>query len=332
MIDKFNETRHLVKLQVFYDGKNAYSFNYEGKVHVFRGTVEELAKFLQSFKAKDNKTNPRSHRGEKYIDIANEITDGSDNIIFAWSNDIANTFNKREEVMPVKEHDELFLTGASFKSSGLYDKIKDTYNESWAKAILQFADDKACQKAGFFLMCDESYTFLEIRKINKFNDWIAFMVNKSGENPGTFIKFGFNGVFSQDFAKSKIITYLGLENDALVIKAGSTCLHTLEDIQESVTLTKDGAVINNLDGALLTDLFSQLKGDPRWKVDEDHRRCTRTDGTYFSIKGNMIECGTKSGVFISLPWTKEIEFTLTGDGRIKVRFEINAAGPGRFVL
>lgn len=90
--------RHLVKLEVFFDGKNSYSFNYEGKVKVFRGDIQALAKFLQSFKAKDNKTNPRSARGERYIDIANEITDGSDRIIYAWSNDLQNAFSRHESV------------------------------------------------------------------------------------------------------------------------------------------------------------------------------------------------------------------------------------------
>ena len=125
MIDRFDETRHLVKIQVFYDGQNAYSFNYEGKVHVFRGTVEQLAKFLQSFKAKDNKTNPRSHRGERYIDIANEITDGSDNIIFAWSNDLMNVLNRRESTETVEVEESVRFTAEGPEVSNDDHKILD---------------------------------------------------------------------------------------------------------------------------------------------------------------------------------------------------------------
>lgn len=193
--------RHLIKLQVFFDGKDAYSFNYEGKVHVFRGTVEELAKFLQSFKAKDNNTQPRSARGERYIDIANEIMNQTDNVIYAWSNDLSNALLKRES------------------------------------------------------------------------------------------------------AKT-----------------------------EAVEFAKDGPIVRNTDGKLLDNLFEMLDGDPRWKIDKNRLTCVRNDGWYFTVKGNVIEFGKGSTVYLVLPWTRKIEFQILPSGFITVMFDVNGAGPGRFML
>lgn len=408
--------RHLVKLEVFFDGQNSYSFNYEGKVKVFRGDENALTKFLQSFKAKDNKTQPRSLRGERYADIAKGIIDGSDRIIYAWSNDLANAFNKREQVKSMNENvDEVILDSVTFKSSGLYNKVAAVYNKSWAEWLSIMADDKDCHKAGFSLISDADFITLNITKLGQYKNWILFFSDKSGSKEGDFIKVVPNGLFSKQFAASKNITFIGVENNELVIKSNNTYLCMLEDcvsqfsrieesaydsvflfydseaqslftyylkaakvkfdvvmnkvsvdrkqiddipeiidlldkypdeivsystkeyadlmkkgLLESVSFTRDGVYIDNSDGALFEHLFDELEGDPRWKVDKGHRRCIRNDGHYFCIKGNMLEVGNRTSVFITIPWTKEIRFMLLPDADIIVEFEINAAGPGRF--
>ena len=184
--------RHLVKIEVFFDGQSAYSFNYEGKVHVFRGDVTQLAKFLQSFKAKDNKTQPRSVRGERYADIAREITDQTDNIIYAWSNDLANALQKKESVK-VQESDEMFIDGRTFKATGLYAKTAKVYGKGWADQLLSFADDKACQKAGYCLMAYDDLRSMWISDVRHPGEDAYFFCDKTGEREGDFIKFGMFG-------------------------------------------------------------------------------------------------------------------------------------------
>jgi len=338
--------RHLVKLQVFYDGKDAYSFNYEGKVHVFRGTVEELAKFLQSFRAKDNKTQPRSTRGERYIDIANEIMNQTDNIIYAWSNDLSNALLKRED-SPKQEqvlnewYDPFMLDGSRFKSTGLYDKVVSTYSKVWADQLLRFADDKLCQKHSCYLMTygDSRELSLWISKMHAFGSDVNFFVDKTGEKAGDCIKFGFQSVFTNKFAKTQEPKFIGMRGNDLIIEF-SNWEHVVEQIikedkfnlQESVDFAKDGPVVRNDDGKLLDDLFGLLDGDPRWNVDKNHRRCVRNDGCYLMIKGNIIEMGKGSNPYLSLPWTKRMEFQVLPTSNIAVLFDVNAAGPGRFVL
>lgn len=420
---KFHESveekaRHLVKIQVFFDGKDAFSFNYEGKVHVFHGDKVQLTKFLQSFKAKDNKTQPRSVRGERYADIAQEIIDQTDNIIYAWSNDLSNATMKKESVEKVNESDEIYLNGKTFKSNGLYAKTAKVYGNIWADQLLKFADDEEAQKAGYYLIANDDLRTMWISNTKKFTQDALFFCDRSGEREGDFIKFGmFGGAFSNSFAKSHAPTFIGMEDGDLVIKSGDSWLHAFEDTDsifkpiteeafdtvfvffdsevqrmftylldkfkikyqqlinkvwtfgdiamshkeidsldekyqdlietytvvefnalkkrgliEAVNFTKDGAEITNEDGALLTHLFTQLEGDPRWKVDVAHRRCVRNDGGYFCIKGNMLEAGGRNGKWIAIPWTKEIKFLIMPNGMIGVRFEINAAGPGRFII
>jgi len=152
------KARHLVKIQVFFDGKDAFSFNYEGKVHVFHGDKAQLTKFLQSFKAKDNKTQPRSVRGERYADIAQEIIDQTDNVIYAWSNDLANaTLKKESESQPTvqevsfdsififydSEVQELFnywLKKNNIKYQSLINKVYVAGDVSVSKEILDLLD------------------------------------------------------------------------------------------------------------------------------------------------------------------------------------------------
>lgn len=224
--------RHLVKIEVFFDGKNAFSFNYEGNVYVFRGDANQLARFLQSIKAKDNNTQPRSVRGERYADIAQEIIDKTDNIIYAWSNDLSNAINKRkEEVEKTTEGlDDIILSSKTFISSGLFKRVEVTYNKTWAEALATFADDPKAHKLNFYLISDVSYSILEICKLTNQRRNVLFFKDKNGVSEGEDIILLPNSRFSNAFASSKKITFIGIEDSHLVIKSGSDYFHTIEKL------------------------------------------------------------------------------------------------------
>lgn len=409
--------RHLVKLEVFFDGKNSYSFNYEGKVKVFRGDIKALAKFLQSFRAKDNKTNPRSARGERYIDIANEITDGSDRIIYAWSNDLQNAFSRHESVeealkptdydvfvfsnpttqnlfidtvkkwqakltikynkvfvdsntilnhmsdlanffdkyiddfvmysgaeyqflisrgvkiesaSKVKEsNDEIILSSDSFKKLGIYDKVVQYYNQTWADALCDFADDPECHKKAFYLMSDGNDT-LYITNMNSMN-FIEFFRDSSGSRPGDMIIIHSSpniGKFSRPFAAARKIIYIGLDGDELVVTAtypGNNIL-TLEDtylegdkIKENITfIARDGSVeVSNSDKNIISDLFEALNNNAYWVCDEKNMSCLKKDGTAIRIKGNFITI--ENGMMnVDIPYLKDTKFIVENDGMVSI--------------
>ena len=77
-MEKMKEYTALLRIRVFYTG-GAYTFNIESGAkkapaqYVFRGDHDSFVRFLMGIKAKDNKTWPRSVRGERYADIAAEI-------------------------------------------------------------------------------------------------------------------------------------------------------------------------------------------------------------------------------------------------------------------
>lgn len=99
---RVQEYTNLAKVRVFYDGKEAYTFNFDKgyklpNPYVFRGDHDSFVRFLMGIKAKDNKTWPRSVRGERYSDIADEIESGSDQIIYVWEHDFMRYINKKKE-------------------------------------------------------------------------------------------------------------------------------------------------------------------------------------------------------------------------------------------
>jgi len=83
--------RYLVKIRVFFDGKNKWTLNSKHGVKVFTGTREEFAKYLMRIKAKDDITDPRSFRGMTYLKIVDEILSGKDSFIWVWSNNFPTT-------------------------------------------------------------------------------------------------------------------------------------------------------------------------------------------------------------------------------------------------
>lgn len=108
---RVHEYTNLAKARVFYDGKGAYTFNFDKgyklpNPYVFRGEHDSFVRFLMGIKAKDNKTWPRSVRGERYSDIADEIESGSDQIIYVWEHDFMRYINRKaskESVVKVRE-------------------------------------------------------------------------------------------------------------------------------------------------------------------------------------------------------------------------------------
>ena len=108
---RVQEYTNLAKARVFYDGKGAYTFNFDKgyklpNPYVFRGEHDSFVRFLMGIKAKDNKTWPRSVRGERYSDIADEIESGSDQIIYVWEHDFMRYINRKaskESVVKVRE-------------------------------------------------------------------------------------------------------------------------------------------------------------------------------------------------------------------------------------
>ncbi len=77
--------RKLYRVNVMKMGRS-YSFNYSGKVKVYRGSEEGLKTLLRKLKVSDTKEEPRSFRIKTFGQIAQEIIDQSDSIIYIWSN------------------------------------------------------------------------------------------------------------------------------------------------------------------------------------------------------------------------------------------------------
>lgn len=88
IIKNYSEDRKLIRVSVLYDGARSWTLQWKGGFKVFRGSIEDFSKFLMKIKAKDDKESPRSFRSLTYINIAKEITNGSDIIIWVWEKDL----------------------------------------------------------------------------------------------------------------------------------------------------------------------------------------------------------------------------------------------------
>jgi hypothetical protein len=73
----------LVRVEVYSTGNN-WALQWEGGNKTFLGTKEQFAKFLQRIKAADDREDPRSYRSMRYVDIASEIQNGSDRVIWVY--------------------------------------------------------------------------------------------------------------------------------------------------------------------------------------------------------------------------------------------------------
>ena len=113
---RMREYTALLKVRVFYTG-GVYTLNVESgnnvkapRQYVFRGDHDSFVRFLMGIKAKDNKTWPRSVRGERYADIATEIENGSDQIIYVWEHDYMRYLNRKNANESVSRKNEATLT------------------------------------------------------------------------------------------------------------------------------------------------------------------------------------------------------------------------------
>lgn len=292
--------RHLIKLQVFYDGQHSYSFNYEGQVKVFRGDEVSLAKFLQSFKAKDNHTNPRSSRGERYIDIAKEITDGTDNIIYAWSNDLANVFNKHESIEEATiKNPDVFI----FKSEDIMNLFISTL-----------------KKVKFGFTVEGKKVFVEPDKIlGNFTDFEIFFDKYADDFT----------MYSSDEYKFLLSRGEKFESKESFMRLISK-YKEFKKSQEHVSFESDGPTIDNSDGKLLDDLFTLIDGQPGWSI-KSKGHYENNKGSYIKIKGNFLELNVNGSFKFALPYIKNTKFKILPDSNIKILFDGNGL-VGEFIL
>ena len=162
---KLNEYVSLLKIRVFYSG-GAYTLNVESGAKkapdhfVFRGDHDSFVRFLMGIKAKDNKTWPRSVRGERYTDIANEIENGSDPIIYVWEHDFMRYINKKKQ-----EEEMRIVKTPRFQEDSIYALIISRITE--ALKVEPEVDRRYTYKWSFSdgsLEVDANYGNISIRK------------------------------------------------------------------------------------------------------------------------------------------------------------------------
>lgn len=105
---QLTEYTALLKIRVFKLG-GAYTLTIESgakkapKSYTFQGDHDAFVRFLMAIQAKDNKTWPRSVRGERYSDIANGVDSGEDSIIYVWEHDYMRYLNRAKKENTVRE-------------------------------------------------------------------------------------------------------------------------------------------------------------------------------------------------------------------------------------
>jgi hypothetical protein len=88
-IENFLESRKLIQVEVLYNGSRGWTLNWgKGSFKSIYGSVEEFATILKKLKAKDNFQDPHSFRSMTYLQIAQEIANGSDRTIWIWEKDL----------------------------------------------------------------------------------------------------------------------------------------------------------------------------------------------------------------------------------------------------
>jgi hypothetical protein len=78
----------LQQVEVLYDGHRGWTLNWNHNFKVVYGSIEEFAKFLMKVQAKDNFQDPHSFRSMPYLQIAQEIANGSDRTIWIWERNL----------------------------------------------------------------------------------------------------------------------------------------------------------------------------------------------------------------------------------------------------
>jgi hypothetical protein len=103
---RFQEEHHLCKMIGYADGtpeKASYLFvidDWKSKIQVsLRDTsVDAIAKLFQKGKVKDNASEPRSHKGTTYRQMADDILSGVDRISWVWSNHLQDFYSAAKEL------------------------------------------------------------------------------------------------------------------------------------------------------------------------------------------------------------------------------------------
>ena len=84
-----SDSRRLIQIEVLYDGHRGWNLTWgNGRFKVVYGSVEEFSKILMKIQAKDNFSDPHSFRSMTYIQIAQEIANGSDRTIWVWEKNL----------------------------------------------------------------------------------------------------------------------------------------------------------------------------------------------------------------------------------------------------
>ena len=117
---KLTEIRSLVTISIWHDGKGSFTLSYPGGCKIFKGSVKGFAKFLQKIQAKDGASYPKSARNKTYMEIAQDVFNGKDPIIYVWSN-ILNKLEGMQFTEEVLKEEKLYsyrfttIDGISYK-------------------------------------------------------------------------------------------------------------------------------------------------------------------------------------------------------------------------
>lgn len=128
--ENLNEERHLVKVDIQYTSPSSFTLRYEGGMKTFYGSMEDFARFLRRLKASDDKNDPRSYRSMTFKAMAQEAMDGTDTVVWVWSN-ILNPYLSRKMTIE-KKFKETTVIRKNFMN------IFRKYNRDYS---LEFTDD-----------------------------------------------------------------------------------------------------------------------------------------------------------------------------------------------
>lgn len=202
-MEKMKEYTALLRIRVFYTG-GAYTFNIESGArkapnqYVFRGDHDSFVRFLMGIKAKDNKTWPRSVRGERYADIADEIENGSDQIIYVWEHDYLRYLNKKKESRvreSVMDIDDFYKYLSNSPKWEVFDERPDLISYSYkGKVFIDFnkdedgnPDDIGIKMSNNVGDIDVEFYYYGVKKVNVTPGLITFS-NKLGDEINIFLR------------------------------------------------------------------------------------------------------------------------------------------------
>ena len=204
-MEKMKEYTALLKIRIFYTG-GAYTLNIESgakrapRQYVFRGGHDSFVRFLMGIKAKDNKTWPRSVRGERYADIANEIESGSDQIIYVWEHDYIRYLNRAKESVSRKTEsimdiDDFYKFVANNPKWEVFDDRPDVISYSYkGKIFIDFDKDEKGNPDNIGIKMsnpvgdiDVEFYYYGVKKVEVTSNLISFK-NKLGDEISIFLR------------------------------------------------------------------------------------------------------------------------------------------------